>query len=66
MTESDVIDLLSRHRDNNWYDLMIPNCYTAHDNEADFFAVRKSGFCDEFEIKVSRSDLLNDKKKIVR
>ena len=45
---------------------MIPNCYTQNDNEADMFAIRKSGLCDEFEVKISRSDFLNDAKKIVQ
>lgn len=47
------------------YDLVIPNCYTSSDNEADILAVRKSGLCDEFEIKISRSDFLADAKKMV-
>lgn len=45
------------------YEVIIPNCYTQHDNEADLFLLRKSGFCDEIEIKVTRSDFLADKKK---
>lgn len=48
------------------YEFMVPNCYTQHDNEADIFAVRKSGFADEIEIKVSRSDFLLDKNKVVQ
>lgn len=48
------------------YELMIPNTYIANDSEADLFAIRKSGLSDEFEIKVSRSDFLADKKKTVR
>lgn len=47
------------------YDIGVPNCYTTHDNEADLFFIRSSGFCDEIEIKVSRSDLLADKNKRV-
>lgn len=47
------------------YELMLPNVFTAHDNEVDFLGIRKSGFCDEFEIKVSRADFLADKKKFV-
>jgi len=47
------------------YDIGVPNCYTSHDNEADIFFIRKSGLCDEIEIKVSRSDLLADKNKRV-
>lgn len=59
----DAIVLYGDHR--RRYELMVPNCYTSHDNEADVLAVRKSGLCDEFEIKVSRSDFFNDAKKIV-
>ena len=66
MNENFVIDAIARYGDHvKRYELMIPNCFTQHDNEADLFAVRKSGLSDEFEIKVTRSDLLNDKKKIV-
>ena len=66
MNEKDVIKVLARHGDHQRrYDVMIPNCYTSHDNEADLFAIRKSGLCDEFEVKVSRSDFLVDAKKRV-
>jgi hypothetical protein len=64
--ERDFIHQLATYRDHvKRYDVMIPNCFTQHDNEADLFCIRKSGLCDEFEIKQSRSDLLSDKKKIV-
>lgn len=66
MTEKDVIQLLAKHSDHQKrYEVMVPNCYTSYDNEADFFGIRRSGFCDEFEIKVSRSDFLADAKKRV-
>lgn len=66
-SEKSIISVLKddwdlRHR----FDLMVPNCFTQTDNEADFFGIRKSGMCDEFEIKISRSDFKNDVKKIVR
>lgn len=67
MSESDIITLLANYGDHQRrYELMLPNVFIQHDSEADFFAVRKSGLCDEFEIKVSRSDFLADKKKFVR
>lgn len=47
------------------YEVGVPNCFTQHDNEADLFFIRNSGFTDEVEIKVSRSDLLSDKNKRV-
>ena len=50
---------------NKKYEMMIPNCYTQFDNEADMFCFRKSGFVDEFEIKLSKADFKNDAKKNV-
>ncbi|QYW06163.1 hypothetical protein KASIA_p119 [Shewanella phage vB_SspS_KASIA] len=66
-TEKDMVKAIygSRSRLCTSYQIGIPNCYTTYDNEADLFFIRKSGFCDEVEIKVSRSDLLADKKKRV-
>ncbi len=67
-TESQMIEAIykAKNRLCTSYEVAIPNCFTQHDNEADLFFIRKSGFCDEVEIKVSRSDLLQDKKKIVQ
>lgn len=67
-TESNMIDELFKFKSAlcTSYDMFIPNCYTSHDNEADAFAIRRSGICDEFEIKLSRADFLNDAKKIVQ
>lgn len=48
------------------YDAVVPNCYTRHENEADLFCIRKSGLCDEIEIKVTETDFKNDEKKTVR
>lgn len=64
-TENNVADLIAINQKKicTSYDLLVPKCYTTHDNECDVFAIRKSGLCDEFEIKVSRSDFLNDAKK---
>lgn len=67
MTEKNIIkSLLCDRRIVEKYPVMLPNCYTQPDNEADLFAVRKSGFCDEFEIKVTRQDFLADAKKWVQ
>lgn len=65
--EQSIVDLVARNQTSfcTSYDLVVPNCFTSFDNEADLFAIRKSGLCDEFEIKVSRSDFLNDFKKVV-
>ncbi len=66
MKEIDVIKLLAKRADHQQrYSIMVPNCYTQHDNEADLFAIRRSGFCDEFEVKLSRSDFMKDGKKHV-
>ena len=47
----------------NRYTLMAPNVYVSWHNEMDIFGLRKSGFCDEFEIKTSVSDFNADFKK---
>lgn len=47
------------------YQLLAPNVHM-HDYELDILAVRKSGFVDEIEIKVSRPDFLADFKKTVQ
>lgn len=65
-TEHSIIMQLANYGDHiRRYELMLPNVYTQHDNEADLFCVRKSGLADEFEVKVSRSDFLADKKKFI-
>lgn len=67
MTESEVIWLLAHWPEHTIrYELMIPNTYVVPDCESDLFCIRKSGFCDEFEVKLSRADFLADKKKGVR
>jgi len=67
MTEKDAIKQLMRLWDHRKrYIMMAPNCYTQKDNECDVFAVRKSGYSDEFEVKLSRSDFRADAKKVVR
>lgn len=44
------------------YELIMPNIHMLH-NEMDIIGVRKSGFVDEIEIKLSKSDFLADFKK---
>lgn len=66
MKEIDVVMALANHGDHiRRYELMLPNVYVQHDSEADLFAIRRSGLCDEFEVKVNRADFLKDKKKMV-
>lgn len=48
------------------WNAIIPNCYSQFDNECDLFALRGSGFYDEIEIKVTKSDFKNDSKKSVK
>lgn len=67
MKEQDLIMALANHGDHlRRYELMMPNVFIQHDSEADLFCIRKSGLCDEFEIKVTRSDFLADKRKFVQ
>lgn len=67
MNEHDVVLKLANYGDHiRRYEIMLPNVFIQHDSEADLFCIRKSGLCDEFEIKTSRKDFLNDKKKFVR
>lgn len=53
-------------RPNSRWKAFVPNCYTLSENECDLFGVRKSLLTDEFEIKISRQDFLQDKLKEVR
>ena len=45
---------------------IVPNCFYRWDLEADLMGVRKSGFVDEFEIKLTVADFKNDASKTVR
>ncbi|ADM80005.1 hypothetical protein phiAS5_ORF0162 [Aeromonas phage phiAS5] len=67
MTEADVQRAIAKTPEfQKRYDILVPNCYTMYDNEADLFGLRPSGLCDEIEIKVSRADFKVDAKKSVR
>lgn len=67
MKANEIINILANsHTNQSRYEIQLPNCYYQHDSEADLFAIRKSGFCDEFEVKISRSDFLADAKKVVQ
>lgn len=67
MKESDaILQLAFFSNHTSRYEIMLPNVYTQHDNEVDLFCIRKSGYCDEFEVKLSRSDFLADKNKFVQ
>lgn len=44
--------------------IIVPNiCWGMHIHECDLFIVSKSGYVTEVEIKISKQDLVNDKKK---
>ncbi len=45
------------------YDFLAPNVYLTHDVEMDLLGIRKSGYIDEIEIKLTRADYLKDFKK---
>lgn len=48
------------------YEIVAPNIYLDWEfNEMDLFALRRSGYVDEIEIKLSKSDFLADFKKTV-
>lgn len=63
-TEQSIIGVLERkYSDNSKY--YLSNVYVFKYNwESDFFILRQNGYCIEFEIKISRADFFNDKKKV--
>jgi hypothetical protein len=67
-TEKSVQKALDIRFSNNGIRYTVPNLYLfKHDWETDFLVVqRSSGYCYEIEIKVTRSDFLNDFKKEVK
>ncbi len=53
----------------NWqrYEIVVNNMYVTNAfSESDLFAVRESGFCDEIEIKKTKSDFNADFDKVIR
>lgn len=48
------------------YDLVANNVYIGQHQEMDIFGLRKSGYCDEIEIKTSVSDFKADFKKVIQ
>jgi hypothetical protein len=67
LKEADIALHLANYRYHmQRYEIMLPNVYIQRDSEADLFCVRKSGLCDEFEIKISKADFRLDSKKVVR
>lgn len=67
MVERDIILHLANYGCHiRRYEIMLPNVFVQHDSEADLFCIRKSGLCDEFEIKTTRENFKTDKNKFVR
>jgi hypothetical protein len=64
-TEKTVQTALEKRFDSNNIKYTVTNLYLfRHNWETDFLVVQKSGYCYEIEIKISRSDFLNDFKKV--
>lgn len=61
-TEKTIQDNLFSHYSQN-SKFRIPNIYLFM-WESDFFVTKDNGYCYEFEIKISRSDFKNEKKKV--
>jgi len=63
-TEAMICDCLhANYTGNSKYRLN--NAYIfKEDWESDFFVQKENGYCYEFEVKISRSDFFNDKKKV--
>lgn len=65
MEANELIESFYRHNHQR-YELIAPNVYPCWMfKEMDIMAIRKSGFVDEIEVKLSRSDFLADFKKTV-
>lgn len=62
-TAHNITQVVYREWMHTRYLLMADNMYVSWHNEMDIFGLRKSGFCDEFEIKHSVSDFKADFKK---
>ena len=65
MKVSIVLDMQRRFFSHTFqrYEIVAPNIYFEWSSEMDLLGVRKSGFIDEIEIKISRSDFLADFRK---
>jgi len=63
-TEASICSTLNnKYNGNSRYKLS--NAFVFKQNwESDFFVLKENGYSYEFEVKISRSDFLNDKKKV--
>ncbi len=63
MTELDIMLAMSRHYD-YFRNIIVPNIsYGINMHECDMLVVSKVGYLTEIEIKISKNDLIQDKKK---
>lgn len=63
-TEKDFIVALGLLPENQKrFEVLIPNAFVSAYHEADLLGLRRSGFIDEFEIKLSKRDFLADRNK---
>lgn len=66
MNANEIIDFLAATPTHTQrYEIQLPNCYYKYDSEADLLGIRKSNFCDEFEVKMTKSDFKADSRKSV-
>lgn len=63
MTEKDIIQRLALHIGQRDYPFQMCNAFIYRSWECDYWALDTHGLAREFEIKISRGDFLNDKKK---
>jgi len=65
-TERDVQQGLHKFGNMKQWPVMVPNTTVVFSWEADFIGVTRSGMAHEFEVKVSRTDLLSDLRALER
>lgn len=64
-TESNIIQALVRQTQPSMK-LWINNAYVFRGWESDFLLITRSGYCVEYEVKISRSDFFSDFKKTAK
>lgn len=64
LSEASICDMLNRKYIGNCRYKLANAFIFKHDWESDFFVQKDNGYSYEFEVKISRSDFFNDKKKI--
>ena len=65
MNSKEVYKALNNHyQDKVRYCVENTYCFHSYYKETDFLIINHNGYCYDFEVKISRSDFLADKKKI--